>query len=213
MEIKKISQGDIEYPALIESRLGGAAPKVLYAHGNLSILQNRMVGLVCSVQCPGSIILKTFDLIRKLRDAGVVIIGGFHAPMEKDCLDLLLRGPQPVVICMPKRVRNARIGAARGALLEGRLLLLSRFDDEVRWASAETAMKRNDLVAALSHFLLVPHASPGGKTWDIVKRAFQRGQKVVSFADPANTHLFVSGAVDGTNGDILIESLSIEETA
>jgi len=27
------------------------------------------------------------------------VVSGFHALMEKECLDLLLRGTQPIVIC------------------------------------------------------------------------------------------------------------------
>ena len=30
---------------------------------------------------------------------GVPMIGGFHTPMEQECLEVLLRGQQPVVIC------------------------------------------------------------------------------------------------------------------
>jgi len=138
------------------------------------------------------------------------MIGGFHAPMEKDCLDLLLRGPQPVVLCMPKRLRNLRLGTViRNGLSEGRLLILSRFGGDARSANAQRAMERNDLVAALSEVILAPHASPNGKTSIVVKRALDRGQKVVSFDDPANAHLFASGAVEGTNGDILFEELRI----
>lgn len=194
MEITSILKNDRDYPALVKNRLDSAAPEALYARGDLSILQNRMVGLICSVQCPGSIILKTFDLIRKLRDEGIVMVGGFHSPMEKDCLDLLLRGPQPLVICMPKRLRRVHLSPAlRHALSEGRLLLISRFGDEIRSATAQRARERNDLVAALSQVVLVPYASPGGKTWDIVRSALDRGQRVVSFDDPVNERLFACG--------------------
>lgn len=57
------------------------------------------MGLICSVQCPGSIVIKTFDAVRELRDSGIVVAGGFHSPMEKECLDFLLRGEQPVIVC------------------------------------------------------------------------------------------------------------------
>jgi predicted Rossmann fold nucleotide-binding protein DprA/Smf involved in DNA uptake len=207
LEIKRISKGGHGYPEILAERLGDTAPEAIYSLGDLSILQNRMVGLICSVQCPGSIVLKTFDLIRKLRDAGVVLIGGFHCPMEKDCLDLLLRGPQTVVICMPKRLQNIHFGSARQAFSEGRLLVISRFGDEVRQASAKQAMERNDLVAALSQVVLVPHASPNGKTWEVVKRAIDRGQKIASFDDPANAHLMALGAADCSNADAVLEEL------
>lgn len=49
-----------------------------------------MLVLSCSIKCPGNVILKTYDLAGALCDAGVPVIGGFHAPMEKECLDILL---------------------------------------------------------------------------------------------------------------------------
>lgn len=53
------------------------------------------LALVCSVKCPGDLILKTYDLAQQLREAEVTIIGGFHSLMERECLTILLRGNQP----------------------------------------------------------------------------------------------------------------------
>jgi len=61
----------------LQNRLGVAAPAQLYAMGNVAILQQRLSGLICSIKCPGSIILKTFDTVRALRDSGVTMVGGF----------------------------------------------------------------------------------------------------------------------------------------
>jgi hypothetical protein len=47
--------------------------------------------------------------IELLRGAGIPIIGGFHSPMEKECLDLLLRGQQPIVICPARSIQGMRI--------------------------------------------------------------------------------------------------------
>lgn len=71
--------------------------------GDRAILKRRCLGLICSVQCPGSVVIKTFDAIRELRDVGVVIAGGYHSPMEKECLEFLLRGKQPVIVCPATR--------------------------------------------------------------------------------------------------------------
>ena len=54
--------------------------------------------------------LGAIAVCRILRDAGVAVIGGFHSPIEKDCLDLLLRGTQPVIICPARNIENMRIG-------------------------------------------------------------------------------------------------------
>lgn len=194
-DIHSINVDDHDYPPLLRSRLGEAAPKVLYARGDLQILRNPLLGLLCSVQCPGSIIIKTFDAIRELRDKGIVVIGGFHSPMERECLDILLRGKQPVVLVAARGLRGLRIGeAARNAIDEGRLLLLSPFADTVRRTTATQAVQRNNLVAALAEQVLVPYAVPGGKTWATVHSVLERQQPVFTFEDEANKAMLDSGA-------------------
>ena len=76
MKSKRIEPGDSVYPTILTDRLPIAAPRVLYALGDPSILHNPLFGLICSIQCPGSIVIQTFDLIRRMRDGEVVIIGG-----------------------------------------------------------------------------------------------------------------------------------------
>jgi len=132
MKACQIRQNDDQYPARLAQRLGNLAPASISVAGNLEILKYTGIGLISSIQCPGSIIINTFDVIRRLRDERIVMIGGFHSPIERECLDLLLRGSQPVILCPARSLRNLRIGeAARKALAEGRLLVLSFFGDEV----------------------------------------------------------------------------------
>jgi len=196
MKVRQIWQKDNLYPAHIVQQMGAAAPLSLVAAGNPDILKSQGIGLICSIKCPGSIIIKTFDAIRRLRDEKVMIIGGFHSPMEQECLDLLLRGDQPVILCPARGLRNLRIGQkARKAMEEGRLLILSQFGDEVRRTTSSQAIARNNLVAALAEALLVPHASQNGKSWITVKRALGYGQKIFTFEDEANTDLIASGAM------------------
>ena len=92
MEAQEIEPGDNHYLPILLERLGDAVPRALHALGDPGILRLRLVGLICSIQCPGSVVIKTFDTIRVLRDAGVTMFGGFYSPMERECLDLLLRG-------------------------------------------------------------------------------------------------------------------------
>lgn len=88
--------------ALRNGALLGSCSRI-WAIGNIEILKARLLGFFCSAQCPGNAILQTYDLARALRDAGIPIIGGFHSSIEKECLELLLRGTPPVVICPPPR--------------------------------------------------------------------------------------------------------------
>jgi hypothetical protein len=151
--------------------------------------------MICSIQCPGSVIIQILDAARDLRDAGVAVIGGFHSPMEKECLEILLRGTQPVVLCPPRGIARLPIGpAGRRAIREKRMLVLSLFPETVRRASAQQAIRRNHLVAALAQALWVPHAAPSGKTWEIVQAARERNQPIYTFDDPANQPLLDAGA-------------------
>jgi predicted Rossmann fold nucleotide-binding protein DprA/Smf involved in DNA uptake len=195
MKVRRIERGEPDYPAVLYDRLDTAAPPCLYALGDTAIMRNRLVGLVCSIQCPGSIVIKTFDAIREVRDAGVVVIGGFHSPMERQCLDILLRGNQPVILCAAKGLPGIRLGRdARQAVSENRLLVISPFDQDVRRTTAVQAMQRNDLVAALADVLWVPHAVPGGKTWRTLRRVLDRGQTVFTFSGEENSELIGLGA-------------------
>ena len=94
MEVTRILPKDSDYPAAVKAEL--AEPPALSAIGNRELLKCRLLAFFCSVKCPGNLILQTYDLARALRDACVPVIGGFHSPMEKECLALLLRGTQPV---------------------------------------------------------------------------------------------------------------------
>jgi len=197
--VRAIEQGQAEYPSTVSRRQGDAAPSRLYTMGDGAILREPLLGLICSIRCPGSVVIKTFDAIRELRDAGVVVAGGFHSPMERDCLDILFRGPQPVVLCAAKGLRGLRLGkTARAAIAESRLLVISSFADRVRRTTAAQAVRRNDLVAALSESILVPHATPGGKTWNTVSAVLDRGQALCTFRDPENAELIAAGAVPVT---------------
>ncbi len=194
MSVFRIVCGKSDYPETLQKRLGVVAPAQLYAMGNPDIMKRRLLCLICSIKCPGSIILKTFDTIRALRDAGVTMVGGFLSPMERDCLDILLRGKQPIILCPARRLTGLRLGNdARKAINENRLLVLSPFADDIRHTTAAQAVKRNNLVAALADALFVPYAAPEGKTWTTVHTALKRNQPVYTFDVEDNAALLAAG--------------------
>lgn len=158
------SKGDAGYPATLLSRLGSAAPETLTALGNLSLLALPKTALFCSARCPGSAILAAYDQAAVWRDAGRCIISGFHSPVEQECLRILLRGKQPIIIC-PARALPKRIPPEwRQPLADGRLLVLSAFPDTETRVTADLARRRNEFVAALADEVYFAHITPGGHT-------------------------------------------------
>ncbi len=158
--------------------------------GDCGILDKRLIGFFCSVRCPGDIILKTYDLARVLRETDVTIVGGFQSPMEKEFLDLLLRGAASVVVCPARGLGNMRIPKSwKKPLDEGRLLLLSFFDDNIRRPTAAIAAKRNAYVATLANHLLIAHAEKSGKIEKLCLEALTEGKSVFTLDSPDNAHL------------------------
>ena len=161
--ISTLAPSDTRWPRQLSDRLRSNAPVQLWSMGTVEILGAHKVGLFCSVRCPGDAILGAYDAARKLRDEGITVISGFHSPVEKECLRILLRGKQPIIICLARSLGRLRLPAEwRQAMASGRLLLLSRFEKSHR-ADKNTARRRNELVAALSDEVLIIHAEPGGR--------------------------------------------------
>ncbi len=155
---------------------------------------NPALALFCSVKCPGSVILKLYDAVRALRDARVAVMGGFHSPMEQECLAILLRGTQPVIVC-PVRPPKRLPAAWKDPIAEGRLTVLPSEATGTGRITAALAERRNEFVAARADALLVAHASAGGKTERLAADAIAAGKQVFTLADPANENLVALGAV------------------
>ncbi len=130
------------------------------------------------------------------------MIGGFHSPIEKDCLDLLLHGTQPVIICPARNIQNMRIMKKyRHPLDDGRLLFMSPFEGNQRRNSVKTSQFRNLFVAALSEQVFVAHAEPGGKTENLCRGILSWKKSINTFDSDHNKNLIAMGAQPiGTGG-------------
>lgn len=151
--------------------------------------------------CPGDLIIRTYDLIRALRDAGVPVIGGFHSPMEKECLELLLRGRQPVVVCPARGIENLRLPSAwTEPLAEDRLLILSPFAARQRRITAELAGVRNRLIAAIADAVLIAYAAPRSETEQLALELLAAGKTLFMLDHEDHRRLLEAGAVAVDNG-------------
>ncbi len=116
--------------------------------------------------------------------------------MEKELLDYLLRGPVRVVVCPARGLGNMRIPKGwKKPIAEGRLLLLSFFDDQIRRPTLSIANTRNNYIATLADRLLIAYAESGGKTEQLCKDALATGKPVFTLDSPDNTHLVELGTV------------------
>ena len=84
------------------------------------------VGLLCSVKCPGKLILAAYDVAQALGRAGVHVISGFHSPMEQECLRIMLRSPNPVTWCLARGKLTQIPPELKKPVADGRLLVRER---------------------------------------------------------------------------------------
>lgn len=193
--IKSIDQSDERYPSALGSHLGDQAPECIFALGDPDILRQKPLALFCSIKCPGDLILQTYDLARELRDGGIAVISGFHSPMEKECLSLLLKGKQPIIWCPAKRLTVNRLPKEyAGPISDGRLLMVSPFGERIKRARQDIARFRNEFVAALAGQVFVAYAAPGGKTESFCEKVLEWGKPLLTFNSPSNASLLASGA-------------------
>ena len=185
-----------EYPAILRRCEVNGRPPVVTTRGNPGLLDEKLLGFFCSMRCPGDIILKIYDLARVLRSTDVTLIGGFQSAMEKEFLDLILRGSARVIFCPARGLGTMRIPANwRKPLADGRLLLLSFFDNNMCRPVIAVSTRRNTNVVSLADCLLIAHAEKGSKTEKLCKDTLGQGKPVFALASPDNMHILELGAV------------------
>jgi predicted Rossmann fold nucleotide-binding protein DprA/Smf involved in DNA uptake len=189
-QVTTIRQGSPAYPQALHEGLGGDAPTQFWTAGPVQLLEQPKTGFFCSSQCPGSIILKTFDAITRMRDEGQILIGGFHSVMEWECLGILLRGRQPVIWVPARSIVGMHVKPELVPAFDAsRLLILSPFPPKDKRITATHAEARNRFVGALSDRIFVPHAAHGGKTEALCHTLLANNKCVSTLGDPANEHL------------------------
>jgi predicted Rossmann fold nucleotide-binding protein DprA/Smf involved in DNA uptake len=133
------------------------------AIGNAELLNRPKTGLLCSRKCPADKILEAYDRFKEWAgNPEATVISGFHSPVEKECLRLLLKGTAGIILCPAREVESMRRSKEwKSAFDEGRMLIISPFTE--KRADARTIDRRNHLVADLADTLCVPYATPGGR--------------------------------------------------
>jgi hypothetical protein len=124
--------------------------------------------------------------------------------MEKECLEVFLRGAQPMVLCPARDIQRLRLPAVwRKPLAEGRLLIVSAIAAAQRRTTAALAAYRNRFVATLAQTICVAHAAPGSRTARLCAEIVARGKAVYTLALAENAHLVQCGVISSSPGELI----------
>ncbi len=216
MQTRTISITDEAYPAQIKKWFADPIAPTLYASGNPGLLNQPgtiYTALFSGRDCPGSLLLPAMDMAATLRDNRHTVISGFHSPLEQECLQVLLRGDQPVIACPARSIQSMRLPQSwKQSYQKKRILVLSQFPEGKKRMNATLAGQRNQLVIAMANEILIIHAAPASKIVSLAEDAMKQNKKVFAIDDPENKHLFRIGVlplllpcISENNGDLALK--------
>ena len=133
--------------------------------GAAVLLQGPLVAFFSSRQCPppGTAIRAGTQWALQQAQQRVVLVGGFHSPLEQSALRLLLEAGGSAVMELARPVANASLRSAwHDALAAGKLAVVSAAETTHR-LTEKYATARNDLAARLADRIAIAYASPGGQ--------------------------------------------------
>jgi hypothetical protein len=80
----------------------------------------------------------------------IAIISGFHSKMERNVLEILLKGQCGIIIVLARGMYRKLPKQYEEAMSQNRLLIISNEKDNVKRVSEQTAHKRNEFVREIA---------------------------------------------------------------
>ena len=141
--------------------------------GETSLINKPLIGLIASRECPGNVLLATLERVPQWAKAGRVIVSGFHSPLEQQVLRSLLRRNGHAVKVLARCFSASGYRLAKeeqDAFANGRLLIISAFGADTPRVTRVSAIKRNELVIALSTEVVTPFIARGGTLEELLAK-------------------------------------------
>jgi len=120
--------------------------------GNQELLQLRKTAFLASSTISSETVLQVYDWATEMRNRGECVVSGFSSKLEQDVLHFLLKGSQPIIVVLARRMYKVIPGELKEPLDQNRLLIIS-VCNAIRQSKA-TAMVRNRYVCEMADRIL-----------------------------------------------------------
>ncbi|MGQ0651632.1 MAG: DNA-processing protein DprA [Betaproteobacteria bacterium] len=148
--------------------------------GSNAPLELFKIAVFCSRRCPAQRMILALDWARALPERGTALVGGFHSPMEQECLAVALRRKLPVIACVARGLPTMRLPSAwKHAIDAGTMLVISTFSASAGRLTAERSHERNRFAALLADEIFIIHADSGSHTESLAQYAREKGKPLV----------------------------------
>lgn len=119
--------------------------------GNKELLKVRKLGFLASRKISSLSILPTLDWATEVsKREDNAIVSGFHSKMERDVLEILLKGQCGIIVVLARGMYRKLPIQYKETMSQNRLLIISNEKDNVKRVSEQTAHKRNEFVREIA---------------------------------------------------------------
>ncbi len=116
--------------------------------GNKDLLKLPKTAFLASNTISSETVLRCYDWATEMRNQGKCVISGFSSKLEKDVLHFLLKGQQPIIMVLARRMYKVLPDELKEAVENNKLLIIS-ISNATRQSRA-TAMTRNKYVCDIA---------------------------------------------------------------
>ncbi len=145
--------------------------------GNKDLLDTQKIAFFAPSQIATLSVLKCYDWAIEMFNGGKCIISGFSSRMEKDVLHFLLKGRQPIILVLSRRMYSVMPQEYIKPLEEGRLLIIST-SNETR-QSKKNAFRRNCYIAEIVDEIVFPSTPPDNSSLFTIYKMLQEEKKSI----------------------------------
>ncbi|HEY5311533.1 MAG TPA: DNA-processing protein DprA [Pirellulales bacterium] len=174
------------YPTNLRAARGDDAPPVLFALGNLDLLQRPSVGFCGSRRASERGLTIASDCARFLSKNAVNVVSGYAHGIDLAAHRGALEANGSTTVVLAEGILHFRIKSdIKGFANESNLLVISEFPPRLPWAGRQ-AMARNRTICGLSNALILVESGAEGGTFECGKAALDQRCPlfVVEYAQP-----------------------------
>ena len=157
---------------LFVSFIKGGSGKICYTliemMNDLSFIGNKELwalpktAFLCSDRFSAGCVLKSYDWAVEMKQRERCVISGFQSKLEKDVLDLLLRGTQPVILALARSIYENPPAKLKPHINADRLLIVSQFAPNISRPNRSLAFQRNQFIVDNADEVVFAHIHSGG---------------------------------------------------
>ena len=125
--------------------------------GNFELLRLPKTAFLASSTIPTDMVLRCYDWAQRMCREKQCVISGFSSHLEKNVLHFLLKGQQPIILVLARRMYQKIPSDLQPLIDNGRLLIISTTSSPRQ--SRKTAFDRNRYICSIADQIVMIDAS------------------------------------------------------